>query len=214
MLQQREPVASAHSSGSTSPEKAYIGMDNGSSHGYVTSTPVSTRYDTSSMDNAAPRSTALPSPATPSFSDKDGTRISNASSSGSEADMSRSPMSLCCDSSVENSPDGSSGVPAAEQAASRPVVRASPITGPVDTSTPLHPPAPAPAPVRRRPGRPPGSTKKRVQSYAEYKKRGDANAQSADDFSLRKFFEAGGRDYNEYLEWLKKRQAHQSTSVA
>ena len=143
------------------------------------------------------------SPSTPVFHDRDASRrlsagnnSSSSTNSGSETDTSRSPMSLC-DSSVESSPEGSG------------VARASPVVpAPVETSTPLQAPQ---QPVRRRPGRPPGSTKKRMQSYAEYRKK-EESAQSADDFSLRKFFEAGGRDYNEYLDWLKKRQAQQSTT--
>ena len=71
------------------------------------------------------------------------------------------------------------------------------------TGTPLAAPPSGP-PVKRRPGRPPGSTKKFKNPYArEYRRKSDSD--NSNDFSLRKFFEAGGRDYNEYLEWLKKK---------
>ena len=56
-------------------------------------------------------------------------------------------------------------------------------------------------PVKRRPGRPPGSTKKTRTTYPPYTK---PKIQD-DQFSLRRFFEAGGRDYNEYLDWLKRK---------
>ena len=103
------------------------------------------------------------------------------------------------DSSLEISPERTKSVVAGSLASLK------------NTSTPLVPPLQQPA--HRRPGRPPGSTKKRMQTYAEYRKKGDSNAPSADDFSLRKFFEAGGRDYNEYLDWLKKRQAQQNATA-
>lgn len=71
-----------------------------------------------------------------------------------------------------------------------------------NTGTPLAPPSGQP--FKRRPGRPPGSTKKYKNPYTrEYRRKSDSD--SSNDFSLRKFFEAGGRDYNEYLEWLKKK---------
>ena len=55
---------------------------------------------------------------------------------------------------------------------------------------------------KRKPGRPVGSTKRAKQVIVEppYQIK-----TTSEEFSLRKFFEAGGRDYNEYLEWLKKR---------
>ena len=134
---------------------------------------------------------------TPSFCEKENLNSTGSSSSSSETDVSRSPMSIS-DSSLEVSPENRSRT------------IASPLTGPTGTSTPLQPPPQQPA--RRRPGRPPGSTKKRMQ-YAEYRKKGDSQTPSADDFSLRKFFEAGGRDYNEYLDWLKKRQAQQNATA-
>ena len=137
------------------------------------------------------------SPSTHSFCGKENLN-STGNSSSSETDVSRSPMSLG-DSSLEVSPERTNSVVAG------------PLVGPKNTSTPLVPPPQQP--TRRRPGRPPGSTKKRMQTYAEYRKKGDSNAPSAGDFSLRKFFEAGGRDYNEYLDWLKKRQAHQNATA-
>ena len=82
------------------------------------------------------------------------------------------------------------------------------VTSPMATSPPLtltpHLPQSNNPPAKRRPGRPPGSTKRFKGPYAgpERNRRG---ATQCEEFSLRKFFEAGGRDYNEYLEWLKKK---------
>lgn len=61
---------------------------------------------------------------------------------------------------------------------------------------------PAPEIVRKRkPGRPPGSTKKsRIVPPETNIPMLDTN-----DFSLRQFFEAGGRDYKDYLEWMQKK---------
>ena len=134
----------------------------------------------------------------PSYLEKENINSNRESPNVSDADTTRSPMSTSVsDSSLElSSPEGS-------QAPEVPHPR------PTETSTPLQPPQ---QPVRRRPGRPPGSTKKFKQPF-EYRKK-DPNAPSGDDFSLRKFFEAGGRDYNEYLEWLKKRQAQQNAQTA
>ena len=90
-------------------------------------------------------------------------------------------------------------------------------------------PPPLIQPMKRRPGRPPGSTKKakmmqqqRQMQHPQQQlqlqqqlpqqpvyvkpvplRRGDAVADG--DFTLRKFFEAGGRDYNDYLGWLKRK---------
>ncbi len=134
----------------------------------------------------------------PSYLEKENINTSRQSPNVSDADTTRSPMSTSVsDSSLElSSPEG----PQAPEVLPPP--------RPTETSTPLQPPQ---QPVRRRPGRPPGSTKKFKQPF-EYRKK-DPNAPSGDDFSLRKFFEAGGRDYNEYLEWLKKRQAQQNAQT-
>ena len=78
-----------------------------------------------------------------------------------------------------------------------------------EISTPLPLQSNVEQPLKRRPGRPPGSTKKFKPQLGEEMKRDH----SSDVFSLRKFFEAGGRDYNEYLEWLKKKQAVTSRYV-
>ena len=90
-------------------------------------------------------------------------------------------------------------------------------------------PPPLIQPMKRRPGRPPGSTKKakmmqqqRQMQHPQQQlqlqqqlpqqpvyvkpvplRRGDAVADG--DFTLRKLFEAGGRDYNDYLGWLKRK---------
>lgn len=192
-----------------SPEKVFGTMDNNVAiNPYITnglstmSTPkmssVNNRGKQESVENLrAAISEEINSPSTPSFCEKENLN-STGNSSSSETDVSRSPMSLG-DSSLEISPERTNSVVAGSLASLK------------NTSTPLVPPPQQPA--RRRPGRPPGSTKKRMQTYAEYRKKGDSNAPSADDFSLRKFFEAGGRDYNEYLDWLKKRQAQQNATA-
>ena len=188
-----------------SPEKLFGTMDNNIAvNPHITnglsimSTPkISVRKQDSVENLRAAVSEEINSPSTPSFCEKENLN-STGSSSSSETDVSRSPMSLG-DSSLEVSPERTNSVVGGS------------LAGPKNTSTPLVPPPQQPA--RRRPGRPPGSTKKRMQTYAEYRKKGDSNAPSADDFSLRKFFEAGGRDYNEYLDWLKKRQAQQNATA-
>ena len=63
-------------------------------------------------------------------------------------------------------------------------------------------------PIKRRPGRPPGSTKKARTSFPPFAKK----SADEDQFSLRRFFEAGGRDYHEYLEWLKTKRNPTSSS--
>ena len=57
-------------------------------------------------------------------------------------------------------------------------------------------------PMKRRPGRPPGSTKKARTVFPPFL----AKPGNEDEFSLRRFFEAGGRDYHDYLEWLKTKR--------
>lgn len=63
--------------------------------------------------------------------------------------------------------------------------------------TPVSRPNP---PFKRRPGRPAGSTKK-PKPYGASKSKPSQNT----EYTLRKFFEIGGRGYNEYLEWVKKK---------
>ena len=197
-------TASENTTTSTkSPDKVFGTMDNNVAVStYITnglSTPLNNgSRKPSSVENL--RAATMEEnnfPSTPSFCEKENLN-STGNSSSSETDMSKSPMSLS-DSSLEISPERTNGV------------ISGPVVGPKDTSTPLVPPSQQPP--RRRPGRPPGSTKKRMQTYAEYRKKGESNGPSADDFSLRKFFEAGGRDYNEYLDWLKKRQAQQNATA-
>lgn len=55
-----------------------------------------------------------------------------------------------------------------------------------------------PVPVKRRPGRPLGSTKKMIVNR-EYQPR-----ESETDFSLRQFYEAGGRGFEEYVSWANR----------
>ena len=77
----------------------------------------------------------------------------------------------------------------------------------MNTTISISPPLPQ-QPAKRRPGRPPGSTKKYRQAAAMSGSPCGAHSpvfRRGTDFTLRKFFEAGGRDYNEYLEWLKRR---------
>ncbi|ELT97634.1 hypothetical protein CAPTEDRAFT_226340 [Capitella teleta] len=59
-------------------------------------------------------------------------------------------------------------------------------------------------PLKKRPGRPPGCTKRPRPTPLATQGPGAA---TRSDFSLRKFFEAGGRDYNEYLEWITAAKA-------
>ena len=90
-------------------------------------------------------------------------------------------------------------------------------------------PPPLLQPMKRRPGRPPGSTKKARMLLQQQRQMQHPQQQlqlqqqlpqqpvcvkpvplrrdsSTDgDFTLRKFFEAGGRDYNDYLGWLKRK---------
>ena len=206
----RHPAAQT-TTGAKSPEKLFCNIDSNitlhPTFGTAMSTPkISTinnghgphKQDDHVENLRTPLREDISVRSAPSFCEKDSLNSTGNSSSSSETDMSRSPMSMS-NSSLEVSPESTSRT------------IASPLTGPTETSTPVQPPPQQPA--RRRPGRPPGSTKKRMQSYAEYKKKGDPNAPSADDFSLRKFFEAGGRDYNEYLDWLKKRQAQQNATA-
>ena len=65
-------------------------------------------------------------------------------------------------------------------------------------------------PVKRRPGRPPGSTKNKMnrlrQCISADGKLTGVSVKVPTDYSLRRFYEAGGRDYNEYLEWLKQQE--------
>ena len=69
--------------------------------------------------------------ASPSFYEKENlSSTGSSSSSSSETEISRSPMSIC-DSSIETSPESTD------------CTTISPLSGPTDNSTPLHPPQPA-----------------------------------------------------------------------